>query len=373
MALRRFHVVAGLIVLTALVVLLAIVRNDQAHLEEPQAKPDRGAKSESNSQWSRVGKFRLPAPVVQRSADPSTEVPDAKAAELSAQFHPPKLSIDQAEKFLAANQRSAASLVAAFRTSGEGSFLAEAMQKFPNDPHVAFEALFKADLPPEERRKWADAIKQGAPDNALGNYLSAQDYFKSGQTDLAVRELEAAFGKTKFNDLTLERMQFNEEAYRASGFSESTSRSAAMFQLPLPLLKEMRALTKNTIELSTSYRQGGDTSSADTAAAIAVKLGEQYRNSGNALLVHQILGMDIEESALKTLQPGAVFGPDGRTAQELLDELAADRAAISALLRETVPLQDRMTPQDWIGYIDRMKLLGEPNAMRWLQTRFRTQ
>ena len=377
MALTRSHIVAGLSILTvvtALIVLLAIQRSEPD--EGPNSKPDKSPKSESNHPSSRVNKFRLPAPHVQLSAGPSNEVadakrgPDAKAAELYAQFHVPKLTIEQAEKFVAENQRSAASLVAAFRTSGEVSFLAEAMQKFPNDPHVAFEALFKADLPSEERRKWADALKQAAPDNALANYLSAQDYFKSGQTDLAVGELEAAFGKTKFNDLTLERMQFNEEAYRANGFSEPKSRTTAMFQLPLPLLKEMRSLAENTVELSRSYRQAGDTDSADTAVAIAVKLGEQFRNSGNALLVHQQLGMDIEQSALKTLDPAAVFAPAGKTSQALLDDLNADRAALTNLVRETVPLQDRMTPQDWIGYIDRMKLLGEPNAMRWLQTKF---
>src|SRR5687767_11441083 len=56
------------------------------------------------------------------------------------------------------NRRSAASLVAAFRTPGEKKFLAEAMQKFPNDPQVAFDALFNADHSPEERRKWIDAL-----------------------------------------------------------------------------------------------------------------------------------------------------------------------------------------------------------------------
>jgi len=373
MAPGRFQTIAGFSALTAVIVLLglAIQRNKPA--EERNALPGKSPNSESNRQASGSNKFRLPAPRMQRSAGPSNKFPDAKAAELYAQFHVPNLSIEQAEKFVAANQRSAASLVAAFRTSGEGKFLTEAMQEFPNDPHVAFEAFFKADLPPEERRKWADALKQAAPDNSLANYLSAQDYFKSGQTDLAVRELEAAFGKTKFNDLTLERMQFNEEAYRASGYSESKSRSTARFQLPLPLLKEMRALAENTVALSMSYRQSGDTDSAETAVAIAVKLGEQYRNSGNALLVHQLLGLDIEQSALKTLEPGAVFAPAGKTSQDLLADLNADRAALTDLVRATVPLQDRMSPEDWIGYIDRMKLLGEPNAMRWLKTKFGPQ
>jgi len=103
---------------------------------------------------------------------------------------------------------------------------------------------------------------------------------------------------------------------------------------------------------------------------MAVNLGRQYRNSGNALLVHQMLGFDIEQSALNVLDPASPFGPDGRTAQDLLNSLKSERSSLSGLLRETVHLQDQMTQQDWIGYIDRMKLLGEPNAMRWLRSKY---
>jgi hypothetical protein len=373
MALRKPHIIAGVSIIAALGVLV-VIQQDKLHTFQAQhALHDKSETFGSSRQSSRVNNLRLPAPKLQRGAEASKNAQDTKAAELYAQFHVPKLSIEQAEKFLAEYRRSAASLVAAFRTSGENKFLAEAMQKFPNDPQVAFEALFNADLSPQERRKWVDALKQASPENALANYLSAQDYFKAGLSDLAVGELEAAFGKAKFNDLTLERMQFNEEAYRANGFSESESRSVAMFQLPLPLLNEMKSLTENMVELSKSYRQGGDAASADATVEMALKLGEEFRNSGNALLVHQQLGIGIEESALKSLDPDAIFGPAGRTSRELLNDLNADQAALTSLVRETVPLQDRMTPQDWVGYIDRMKLLGEPNAMRWLRTKFGPQ
>lgn len=368
--LKKLHIIAVVSLFIVLIVPLAIRLNKRRQLQEQNSARSQIAQSESSRQRSGANRFRLPAPPFRHGTNVPTPAPDAKAAQLYAQFHVPKLSIEQAEKFLAENQRSAGSLVAAFRTSGDSRFLAEAMRKFPNDPQVIFEALFAGDLPPEERRKWADAFKQAAPDNPLANYLSAQAFFEAGQTDLAVGELEAAAGKAKFNDLTLERMQSNEEAYRANGFSEAESRSVAMFQLPLPLLNEMKSLAENMVKLSKSYRQAGDGASADAAVAAAVNLGEQFRNSGNALLVHQMLGIGIEQSALGTLDPNALFGPSGKTPADLLNDLKADRAALSALVRETVPFQDRMTPQDWISYIDRMKLLGEPNAMRWLRTKF---
>ena len=54
------------------------------------------------------------------------------------------------------------------------------MEKYPNDPQVAFEALFAKDLSPEQRRQWLSAFEQSAPDNPLANYLSARDYLKAG-------------------------------------------------------------------------------------------------------------------------------------------------------------------------------------------------
>jgi hypothetical protein len=202
-----------------------------------------------------------------------------------APFHVPNLTAVQAAAFVKENQGSAASLLAAFRTSRDSAYLVEAMQKFPNDPQVALEALFKAGLSTAERRRWLEALKKSAPDNPLGNYLSAREYFNSGQIDLAVGELEAASGKTRFSDLTLERMQMDEEAYRFSGFSEKDSKTAAMFRLELPQLKDMPELAKNIIELSKGYRQAGDAASADAVVKVAVDLGEQFRNSEKSLLL----------------------------------------------------------------------------------------
>jgi hypothetical protein len=290
-----------------------------------------------------------------------------------APFHVPNLSAAQAAAFVKENQGSAASLLAAFRTSLDSAYLVEAMQKFPNDPQVALEALFKAGLSSAERRPWIEALKQSAPDNPLGNYLSARDYFNSGQIDLAVQELAAASGKAQFSDLTLERMQMDEEAYRFSGFSEKDGKTAAMFRLELPQLKDMPDLAKSMIELSKNYRQSGDAASADAVVEMAVKLGEQFRNSEKSLLVNQMLGIGIEVSALDLLDPSAAFGADGGTVRDRLDVLKADKAEMSNLVRQTVPLQDQMSTQDWVGYLDRMKLFGEQNAMRWLLAKRATE
>src|SRR5438309_7082169 len=110
---------------------------------------------------------------------------------------------------------------------------------YPNDPQVAFEAVFKKDASPEERHQWLEALKKADTGNSLPNYLLALDYFKSGQIDQAVQELVAVSGKQQFQDYTLDRMQDDEEAYLAAGYSVAEART---IPVSLPQLRQVKDL-----------------------------------------------------------------------------------------------------------------------------------
>jgi hypothetical protein len=109
------------------------------------------------------------------------------------------LTPEQIGAFLAANHRSAESLLAASRASDDPVYLKEAKDRFPGDPRVQYAALFKSDSP-EERRQWLDRLKQTAPDNALPDYLSALDDLKAGRTQQGAQELADGVGKAGFQD-----------------------------------------------------------------------------------------------------------------------------------------------------------------------------
>src|SRR6185436_5872129 len=149
------------------------------------------------------------------------------------------------ESYLKANGRNAASLLAAYRTTGDPALLAEAKRQFPNEPQVAFEAAFQKDVSPEQRHLWLESLKNSDPGNSLPNYLSALDYFQAGQSDQAVQELIAASGKQHFQDYTRERMQDDEEAYLAAGYSAAESKTIPGSQLLLPQLKQVKMLGLN--------------------------------------------------------------------------------------------------------------------------------
>lgn len=178
-----------------------------------------------------------------------------------------KLNLQQAASYLQTKQRNAESLLAASGVTGDSALLREAVDKYPDDPRVNFTACFafKKESSPEERRQRLDAFKQSAPENALADYLSAQDYFKAGQPDRAVPEIMAGAGKPKFHDYSGDLAPSAEEAYEAAGFSTVEAKTLAMCTSPLPHLAELRGLGQSLGELANRCRQAGD------------EVGQEYR------------------------------------------------------------------------------------------------
>jgi hypothetical protein len=380
-----------LAVVVAVVGLAIYIRPNRAPLAPPLEQT-------SSLSTNRVVRPRLPAPRMPVTA-PSVEstTDDWRSTNLIAQSQAnaqqssnliarllkgesPKLTREQIESYLAGNRRSADSLLAAFRTTRDRTFLQEAMEKFPNDPRVDFDAIFQGQtssgvpLPPEERRQWLDAFKRAAPDNALANYLSAYDYFKSGQTDQAVQELLDASGKPSFQDYSLDFIQNAEEAYRAAGYPDAEAKATAETQLLLPQLNQLRQVGRDLVALANSYRQAGDEASAQAALQMGVTLGQRLEVDGSAgqFVINNLVGIAIQRIVLGAMNPTTSLDSAGHTAQDRLNELAQQRQSIQALdtQRDLLPT---MSEQDLISYFDREKAFGEVEALRWLVGKYGQQ
>jgi len=334
----------------------------------------------------RVFKPRLPAPRMMATppaAEPPADYsrPTNLLARLLNDGDGFKLRLEQVQPYLQDNRRSAESLLAAFRVTGDAALFREALEKYPNDPRVTFAAYFtfKNQMSPEECRQRLDAFKQSAPDNALANYLSAQHNFQSGQTDQAVQELVAAFNKSKFRDYSGDFVQNIEEAYRAAGYSEGEAKAAAAYALPLPQLAELRRLGQNLGELANLYRQAGDESSAQSALQMGLTLGQRVAEpSGQNYLIHDLVGLAIERQILERMDPASPYDSAGHTVQDRLSELAQRREVIRELQGAVDPsgkwdslagVLQTLSEQDLISFFDRVKVSGELEAMRWVRSR----
>ncbi|HWN95732.1 MAG TPA: sigma-70 family RNA polymerase sigma factor [Methylomirabilota bacterium] len=344
------------------------LRQQVEQLAELTAENERLSKLLAEAKNSPV--LRLPAPPMAAAAPVETATDDLRSTNLIAQLlkggDAPKLTAAQIDSYLKENRRNAASLLAAYRATNDPKLLLEAMEKFPDDPQVAFHAVFKKDASPEERRQWLEAFKRNAPDNALPSYLSALDYFKTGQADQAVQELVAAPGRQQFQDYSADSVQNDEEAWRTAGYSVAESKTLASMLLVLPHLAQLKELSQNMVSLANSYRQAGDEASAQAALQMGVNLGQHLDGSPGKALINQLVGVAIQSIALRAMDPNAPYGSAGQTVQNHLDELTRQRAGIRELTSQFDSLQQRMSDQDWISYKDRWRAFGEEAALRWM-------
>jgi RNA polymerase sigma factor (sigma-70 family) len=288
--------------------------------------------------------------------------------------NPPKITAAQLEGYLKAHGRDAASLLAAFRVTHDPALLAEAMQKYPNDPHVAFEAAFKSDATPEERRQWLDAFEKSAPDNALANYLSALDYFKSGQSAQAVQEMSAASDKQGFQDYSVDRVMDDDEAYLAAGYSIAEAKVLATSQLLLPQLAQVKQLGLDLVDLSQTYQQSGDADSAQAALQMALGLGQRYATAApGEAEISELVGIAVEKFALAAMDPNSTYGDTGQTVQDQLNQLTQERQMFKDLNQQAEPLIQSLSDEDYVTYKDRWMAFGEADALRWVISKYGTQ
>jgi RNA polymerase sigma factor (sigma-70 family) len=314
----------------------------------------------------------LPAPQTQMPTLTNALVEDFPSTNLFDRLKDknPKLTREQVEAYLKLNGRNAASLLAAFETSGDPALLKEAMEKYPNDPQVAYEAAMDKDLSPDEQRQWLNTFEKSAPNNALANYLSALNYFNSGQIDQGVQELTAASGKS-LDDYNANRTEDDTEAYLAAGYSLADAKELAASQLLQPQLAQMKQLSLDAVDLANAYRQAGDSTSAQAVLQMAVSLGQSYATSSpGEYEIGQLVGISIEQRALQAMDPNSSYGGSGQTVQEQLNELAQQRTAVDELAQQAFNLYPAMSDQDWIIYRDRAAVFGMAAADQWLINKY---
>ena len=323
---------------------------------------------------------RLPAPLVQVNTVFVTNTVPAESTDFTNLYSrlydrlkdkQVKLTPEQVEAYLRANGRNATTLLAAFRTSGDAALLKEAVEKYPNDPQVNFEAVARnlmhaKDVSPAEQRQSLDAFEKAAPDNALANYLSAANYFKAGQIDQGVQELAAASTKS-LDDYSSSRAENDVEAFMAAGYPMADASVLGTSQLTLPQLAPLKQMAQQASSLANTYQQGGDTESAQTMLQMADRLGQQYANpTPGEPLINELVGIAIEKIALTGMDPNAPYGDGGGTVQDRLNQLTQQRADIRQVNQQVEATLPSMSDQDWILYKNHWLMFGEKNAENWV-------
>jgi len=252
--------------------------------------------------------------------------------------------------------------------------LEEALQKYPTNAQVVFEAAIRNGLSAEERRQWLYALKQAAPGDSLAGYLSADAHFKAGQSAEGIQDLNTASGHQEFQPYSAERVQTDEQVYLAAGYSPGEAKMLANSFLAAPYLVQLKDLAQELVDLAAAYHASGDQTSGEAALQIAVNLGRRLTEpAANEPLSSQLIGINIERSALAAMDPAAPYGADEQTVHHRLNQLAQQKEAIHLLTSQADPLWRTLSDQDWMDYHAQISASGEASALQWLVSNYGPQ
>ncbi len=273
------------------------------------------------------------------------------------------------EAWLAKHQRDAMSLLAAFRALNDTNYLNEAATNFPNNPQVEL-AVLAHDEFPADRRKWLDLFKASSPSNSLANYLSAQDYFKNGNTDAAVQELLAASGKSQFNAFNTENMLDSEGLYSNSGDSPgktATSAIADMAQEDLPELAAFKRLAQGIRDAQQQYLNSSDAGSAANLAQMGMQFGNQIESGDSGkYLLNQLVGIAVQSIMLHQLNPDTSYDFLGdKTPNQMIQELGQYKRSLVQPVESFNAIRPSMSDDEIANYYERWKIYGQTEAMKW--------
>lgn len=281
----------------------------------------------------------------------------------------PVLPREKVEDYVERCKRDAPSLLAAYRLTRDKSYLTEAAQSHPHDPRIQIAMLGDASLPPDQRTQWLERLKQSAPDNALGNYLSAADLFKAKQPERALRELAAAAGKARFDDYATADIQATEEMLLLAGRSPVEAKGTAFAGTLLPHLQSLTAVAKEMAALQKDQLARGDPASAEALANLGLTIARQI-NTGpsRGILIEQLVAMAFEKRVLEPLEQNRNYEFLRQTPAERLAVLQTQRDEIRSLTQKLDAFDPAsgLTEPELLVYFERMKNSGELEALRWL-------
>jgi hypothetical protein len=273
------------------------------------------------------------------------------------------------ERYLERHQRSAQSLLGAFRATQNPDFLKEAASRYPQDPMIQL-AVLGHNLFPEQRREWLERFKQSAPDNSLAAYLSAQEHFAAKDLPGAVADLVESTKRPHFNPYLLESMQNVQELLVAGGRSPILAEAEAMFSADMGHLAQLKQLSTQLVQLCQQYQTAGDPDSAGAVANMGLMLAARLNGSREGqFIIDKLVGITVENQVWSLFDPNASSHYPGLTVQARRDELARQREAIKNLTTDFPRTLLACSEEEITAYLDRVKVLGEVEALRWLKSK----
>lgn len=346
---KRILVLSGALLCGLLVLTWVLGRGPSA------AKPAADGEAERKSLTAIKKGTRPPQPV----APPVPAAVEANAVNLLGRKAMLVVTPEQIDRALDRRGRPLEELIAAQAVLGDHRYLREAAESHPDDPRLQFWILANRVLP-DERREWLQSFKEADPDNALANYLAAEEAFRSNDVDAGLAELRAAAAKG-YRDYSDDLRGEVAELYSATEqFDPDLVRYASASVSTAPHVEQVQALAERLIQYQQSLVAEGHDEAAAEVAALGLEMVETVAG-GSALDA-------IGSRTMMLFMQEKLLGAAGDS-EENLALLSAERERIAGLgesLRTIFATEGLLDTRQLDGYAERLHTEGEVRAAEWL-------
>ena len=265
------------------------------------------------------------------------------------------------ESYLAANNHPAEGYLAAGMILQDSGLLREAVTRDSSNPHILFALASRDDFPAADRIEWARQLLEEQPRNPLASYLLASLTWDDRSKDSTLESLVKIDSRQGFQSFTSESMVALNDALRGTGCNPGGAALYATMAVDLPHLAPLLALSRNLQE----HAKQAASREAALARQSNAALGSLLAGEGD--LLSKLVGLSIQNNAYAGLPADGPLPLAGVEPKALQLSIEQSRNHIRELSKATEAL--RTSPELVEGYATRALVLGEIEALRWLNSR----
>lgn len=260
-------------------------------------------------------------------------------------------------------RRHAEALVTVGMLTKSPDLIRQGIQADPGNPHLLFIGSTWSGFSADERLEMSKRLHAADPDNALAAYLSAACLSEAGQTEAAVQLMKESSTRPEMNDFRMATLLMTEEAWIATGLSPEAAKIRSSCDSSAGHLMQLHTFVTSLKGLEGSLSPDEAAALRSSTALMGQRLGSQSRFGG---IVDLLAGMRMEESALDGMPDDGPSPYAGLTIGEARQSIAAQRDEIRKIM-ENMPDIDVNDADLMARYIDRVRMLGELEAVKWFQ------
>jgi hypothetical protein len=209
-------------------------------------------------------------------------------------------------------------------------------------------------------------LLEADPENGLAAFIHASHLLGAGQSDEAIQMLRSSTERTRLHDFGLETQLLMDDAYGAAGLSPGPAKLRSAFNLQMPYLSDLRSFVSSLKGREGSLTPDEISELQSLTASMGQRMADQSRSG--TLIVH-MSGIAMEKASLVGLPDEAPSPYKGLTVGQARESILAERQALQQAIDHFPLVEDTLTadPELMGRYIDRVRLIGELEANKWLQ------